>query len=66
MAKKKKPFDVLITRTTYASHTFRVEAETAQEAESLAMGNASNFDGWNTGDGEYEVALTKLKRSIKK
>lgn len=62
----KKTFDVTVTRTTYSIHTFKIEADTVQEAESQAVTDAGNFDGWDTGNAEYEIEHTEQKRKRKK
>jgi hypothetical protein len=54
-------YTVEITRITYSSQTFEVEAKNKAEAEDLALDEAYNTE-FHEGDAEYEVdSVTRNK-----
>jgi len=54
MKTKKKTYNVEVTRTTYDSMSFDVEANTEEEAEDIALEMAENAS-WGSGNAEYEI-----------
>jgi hypothetical protein len=50
----KKTYKVEVTRTTYDSMSFDVEAKSEHEAEEIAYELAENAS-WGSGNAEYEV-----------
>lgn len=47
-------FDVTVVRTSYASHTFRVEAKNKKEAKEIALDNAGS-ESFSEKDADYSV-----------
>lgn len=56
----KKTYKVEMTRTTYDSMSFDVEAKDEHEAEIIAYELAENAS-WGTGNAEYEVEYMEEK-----
>lgn len=59
----KKTYKVEITRTTYDSMSFDVEAEDEHEAEEIAIEMACNAS-WRSGNVEYEVEYMEEVKDI--
>lgn len=56
----KKTYKVEMTRTTYASMSFDVEAKDEHEAEEIAHEMACNAS-WGSGNAEYEIEYMEEK-----
>jgi hypothetical protein len=52
--KEKIKYKVDVTRTSYDTQTYIIEAENEDEAYDLAIEEACN-DSWGSGNAEYEV-----------
>lgn len=48
-------FTVEIVRIGYASKTINIDADSLEEAESIARENAGNYDGYSEYFSEYDV-----------
>lgn len=60
---KKKLFLVDVTRTSYSTKTFLVEAEDQQEAEDTALDQAGSYE-FPEHDADYDTSdVTRVKRT---
>ena len=60
MAKKKKVYEVLVSRISYASRNITVEATSEKEAKKLATEEAGNFE-FSEHDADYVVDSVSKK-----